>query len=105
MQETISIKEIYKKIAQNRHQDIEDIENIGNLLFGYILQEIKNGDRVRISNFGSFSLKKCKSKICILDNLKDKPVEEYVKITFEPVSSVKKNCTEEYREGSAKAFK
>lgn len=105
MRENINIKEICNNIAEHLDESGDYIESISNLLFSEILNEVSQGKRVRIPHFGFFSLKKHKSRKSVLENLKDKEIEDFAKLNFEASEYVKKELTDKFRNGKAKTFK
>lgn len=104
MKENISIKKICNNIAEHLDENSDYIEAISNLLFSEILNEVSKGGRVRIPHFGFFSLKKHKSRKSGLENLKNKEIEDFVKLNFEASEYVKKELTDKFRNGKAKTF-
>lgn len=98
----INIKDIYDNIAVYLDEDKAYIERIGKILFAQLLKEAMTGKRIRIPRFGFFSLKKHKSRKCPLQETK---VEEFAKLSFESCSDIKREITDKFRTGEAKAYK
>lgn len=103
--ENMNIKEICNRIADQLGENSNYIEGISNMLFSEILNEVMKGKRVRIPHFGFFSLKKHKSRKSVLENLKDKQIEDFAKLNFEASEYIKKEITEKFRNGTAKTYK